>query len=104
MSKKYDVVATIGTYEKDGQTMYVTRNVSAIISTSKGFRMKIDASFNPAGCMKSDDGGVWLALFEPKDQRQNEVNQTNAHNRQARQGHQQNSHGASYDPDDGTPF
>lgn len=70
MSKRYDVVATIGQYEKDGQTKYVTRNVGAVIQTSKGFRLKLDASFNPAGCPRSDDGGVWLALFEPRDDQQ----------------------------------
>lgn len=70
MSKRYDVVATTGQYEKDGQTKYVTRNVGAVIQTSKGFRLKLDASFNPAGCPRSDDGGVWLALFEPRDEQQ----------------------------------
>lgn len=70
MSKRYDVVATIGQYEKDGQTKYVTRNVGAVIQTSKGFRLKLDASFNPAGCQRSEDGGVWLALFEPRDDQQ----------------------------------
>ena len=70
MSKRYDVVATIGQYEKDGQTKYVTRNVGAVIQTSKWFRLKLDASFNPAGCPRSDDGGVWLALFEPRDDQQ----------------------------------
>lgn len=70
MSKRYDVVATIGQYEKDGQTKYVTRNVGAVIQTSKGFRLKLDASFNPAGCPRSEDGGVWLALFEPRDEQQ----------------------------------
>lgn len=70
MSKRYDVVATIGQYEKDGQTKYVTRNVGAVIQTQKGFRLKLDASFNPAGCQRSDDGGVWLALFEPRDDQQ----------------------------------
>ena len=70
MSKRYDVVATIGQYEKDGQTKYVTRNVGAVIQTQKGFRLKLDASFNPAGCQRSEDGGVWLALFEPRDDQQ----------------------------------
>lgn len=65
--KKYDVVATLGTYEKNGQKKYVTRNVGSVIETSKGPRLKLDATFNPAGCIKSEDGGVWLALFEPKE-------------------------------------
>lgn len=93
MSKRYDVVATIGQYEKDGQTKYVTRNVGAVIQTSKGFRLKLDASFNPAGCPRSDDGGVWLALFEPRDDQQQGQPQ------QQRQGQPQRSQQAA-PPDD----
>ena len=63
---KYDVVATIGTYEKEGQTKYLTRNVGRVIETKNGLRLKMDASFNPAGCKQDDDGSIWLALFEPK--------------------------------------
>lgn len=70
MAKKYDVVATIGKYEKDGQTKFVNRNVGAIIQTDKGFRLALDATFNPAGCDKDNNGRVWLALFEPRDDRQ----------------------------------
>lgn len=65
--KNFDVVATIGTYEKDGQTKYLTRNVGKVIETKSGMRIKLDASFNPAGCPRNDDGSVWLALFESKD-------------------------------------
>ena len=64
---KYDVVATVGTYEKDGQKKYISRNVGQIIETKNGPKLLLDASFNPAGCLqKSEDGKVWLALFEPK--------------------------------------
>ena len=66
MAKIHDVVATIGKYEKDGQTKYVNRNVGSIIETQHGMRLKLDASFNPAGCPRDDDGSVWLALFDPK--------------------------------------
>ncbi|EPN4461352.1 hypothetical protein ACT1UE_000516 [Pseudomonas aeruginosa] len=67
MSVKYDVVATVGQYEKDGQVKYLNRKVGAIVSAQKGYRLKLDACFNPAGCaQRSEDGGVWLALFEPK--------------------------------------
>lgn len=68
MSVKYDVVATVGQYEKDGQTKYLSRKVGVIVNTKNGLRLKLDACFNPAGCpQRSDDGGVWLALFEPKE-------------------------------------
>ncbi|MCM4075454.1 hypothetical protein [Pseudomonas aeruginosa] len=67
MSVKYDVVATVGQYEKDGQVKYLSRKVGVIVNTKNGFRLKLDACFNPAGCpQRSEDGGVWLALFEPK--------------------------------------
>ncbi|HBP6823491.1 TPA: hypothetical protein L6B08_26905 [Pseudomonas aeruginosa] len=70
MSVKYDVVATVGQYEKDGQTKYLSRKVGVIVNTKNGFRLKLDACFNPAGCPRTDDGGVWLALFEPKEKEQ----------------------------------
>lgn len=62
----YDVVATVGTYEKDGQKKYISQNVGRIIQTQKGPRLKLAAWFNPAGCERDADGSVWLALFEPK--------------------------------------
>lgn len=67
---KYDVVATVGQYEKDGQTKYISRKVGAVIQTDKGFRMKMDAFFNPAGCRIEADGSIWLAFFEPRDDKQ----------------------------------
>lgn len=63
----FDIVATIGTYEKDGQKKYVTRQVGKVVVTKDGHtKIKLDASFNPAGCVKGEDGMVWLATFEPK--------------------------------------
>lgn len=67
MAKKFDVVATTGTYVKDGQTKYLTKNVGEIIETKNGLAMKLDASFNPAGCKITDDGKIWLKLFEPRE-------------------------------------
>lgn len=67
MSRVYDVVATIGTYEKNGERKFLTRNVGQVIETKKGLRLKMDACFNPAGCMKEEDGSIWLALFTPKE-------------------------------------
>ena len=61
-----DIVATIGNYEKGGKKQYVTRKVGVLMQTDKGPRIKLDASFNPAGCLRGEDGGVWLALFDPK--------------------------------------
>src|SRR3546814_5726238 len=67
---KYDVVATVGKYEKNGETKYISRKVGAVIQTDKGFRMKMDAFFNPAGCKVDEDGSIWLALSEPRDDQQ----------------------------------
>lgn len=68
--KKFDVLATTGTYMKDGEKKYKSQNVGAVIQTKHGLRLKLDASFNPAGCPRDDDGGVWLALFEPREKKQ----------------------------------
>ena len=65
-----NLVATIGKYEKDGKVNYVSRTVGTLIETDKGLRIKLDASFNPAGCIKGEDGGVWLAAFDPKPREQ----------------------------------
>ena len=63
---KYDVVATVGTYEKDGKTKYLSQNVGQVFETKNGPKLKLAAWFNPAACKRDDDGMVWLALFEPK--------------------------------------
>lgn len=70
MSYKY-VVATIGTYQKDGEKKYINRKVGTLLETQYGPKLKLDSSFNPAGCMRGEDGSVWLSLFDPnpKDQR-----------------------------------
>jgi len=65
MSAK-DLVATIGTYEKDGQKKYLSRKVGTMIETKNGPRMKLDASFNPAGCPRDEDGSIWIAIFDQK--------------------------------------
>ena len=58
MSKKYDVVAITGKYMKDGaeKNRYVT--IGAVIETSKGLSLKLEAV--PVGW----DG--WAGLYEPK--------------------------------------
>lgn len=64
---KKDIVATLGTYQKDGQTKYVSRTVGVLMETDKGFSIKLDATFNPAGCVRKEDGSVWLMCFDQKD-------------------------------------
>jgi single-strand DNA-binding protein len=94
---KYDVVATVGKYEKNGETKYISRKVGAVIQTDKGFRMKMDAFFNPAGCKVDEDGSIWLALFEPRDDQQQTQQQAP---RQA----QRSQQAAPPDFDDDLPF
>ena len=69
MGKLYDVVATIGSYEKAGEKKYINRNVGSVIETQHGMALKLDACFSPAGCQVAEDGSVWLKLFEPKENR-----------------------------------
>lgn len=83
MAKRYDVVATTGTYEKEGQKKYINRNVGAVLETQHGLSLVMDASFNPAGCPISEDGKVWLKLFEPKDENQQKPAQQPRENRSA---------------------
>jgi len=79
----HDIVATIGTYtDKEGQTKYVTRKVGALIETKNGPRIKLDASFNPAGCRRDEDGGVWLAIFEQRERDDGQQRQKPAPQRQ----------------------
>lgn len=67
MGKKFDIVATIGTYEKQGKKQYINRNVGSVIETQHGLSIKLDACFNPAALPITEDGQVWLKLFEPRE-------------------------------------
>ena len=66
MSNYKDLVASIGRYEKDGKVKYVNRKVGTLLETQNGTKIKLDASFNPAGCLKDEQGSVWLSCFDPK--------------------------------------
>lgn len=66
MAKIYDAVVTIGTYHVNGETKYVTRNIGSVIETRNGLALVMDASFNPAGAVRTEDGKVWVKLFEPR--------------------------------------
>ncbi len=69
MAKKYDVVCTTGFYMKDGAKKYLNKNVGSVIETEHGLSIKLDATFNPAALQRTDDGMVWLKLFELKENR-----------------------------------
>lgn len=87
MGKKYDVVATIGTYMAGNEKKYISRNVGSVIETQHGLSITLDACFNPAGCQITEDGKIWLKLFEPreKDAAQQAYNQAVAPQRTAKQ-------------------
>lgn len=68
MAKLYDVVATTGTYQKDGQTKYLNKNIGSVLETKNGLSIKIDRSFNLAALEGTEDGYAWLKLFEHKPQ------------------------------------
>lgn len=67
MSKKYDVVATIGHYMAGSDKKYISRNVGSVIETQHGLSITLDACFNPAACPITEDGKIWLKLFEPRE-------------------------------------
>lgn len=70
--KKYDVVASVGTYKTNGEEKKIYRNVGAVLQTKKGgFVIKMDSSLNLAALPnKTEDGSVWLGLYEPKEKPQ----------------------------------
>jgi single-strand DNA-binding protein len=71
MGKLFDVVATTGTYEKDGEKKYLNKNIGAVILDRNGkHRLTLDSSFNLAALDKDEQGKVWLALFEARQQGQ----------------------------------
>lgn len=99
MSKKYDVVATIGHYMAGNEKKYISRNVGAVIETQHGLSITLDACFNPAGCPVSDDGKIWLKLFEPRDKDAAQQ----AYNKGANQQKPQQPHGGFNNFDDEIP-
>lgn len=73
MAVIYDVVATTGTYEKDGKTMYRNQTIGRVIETSKGLSLKLDQ-------IPLADGGWngWASLFTPLTDEQKEAKRSNA--------------------------
>jgi hypothetical protein len=68
MAVIYDVVATTGTYEKDGKTMYRNQTIGRVVETSKGLSLKLDQ-------IPLTDGGWngWASLFTPLTDEQKEA-------------------------------
>lgn len=103
MAKLYDAVVTTGTYLSNGETKYVTRNVGAVIETKNGLSLVMDASFNPAGARRTEDGKVWITLFEPREE-DAPAPRSNPHTQPAQQTRRNNAPAPPADFDDDIPF
>ena len=69
MSKKFDIVAKVGTYkDKQGQDKTLWKTLGAVIEGEKGPFIVIERSFNLAALADKGDGKAYLSLFEPKEQ------------------------------------
>lgn len=68
MSKKYDVVARVGSYvDQSGQEKGRFENVGAVIvNANGGFNLLLKKTFNPAGLAEPDKESIILSLFEPQ--------------------------------------
>lgn len=94
MSKKFDVVATVGEYTNaQGETKKRYQNVGAMVEGQNGPYIVLEAWFNPAAIAK--DGRVYLNLYEPKQQGQQQAPQQ----RQAPQRQQQAAPTNDWDSD-----
>lgn len=69
-TKKYDVVAKIGTYQnKEGETKGRYLTVGSILENDGKPFLLLNRHFNPAGLPNPDNrDSVLLSLFEPKKQ------------------------------------
>lgn len=68
MIKKYDIVATVGTYQKGGETKSRFKNVGVVMEKDGRPFILLDRTFNPAGLPVQDGRDtVLLSLYEPKD-------------------------------------
>lgn len=63
---KYEVVARVGEYEKDGQTKSKWQNVGVVMQTDKGHILLLEPWFNPGGLPRDGDKAI-LSLFEPNE-------------------------------------
>lgn len=81
--KKYDIVATVGTYQKDGETKNRYKNVGVMMEKDGRPFLLLERTFNPAGMLNPDNRDtVLLSLYEPKSEGGNQggVQQSNHSN------------------------
>lgn len=68
MIKKYDIVATVGTYQKNGETKSRFKSVGAMMEKDGKPFLLLDRTFNLAGLPNPQGKDtVLLSLYEPKD-------------------------------------
>lgn len=74
MTKKYDVVARVGSYiDSNGREKGRFENVGAVIvNQNGGFNLLLKKTFNPAGLAEPDKECVLLSLFEPQQKEQSQ--------------------------------
>lgn len=73
MHKKYDIVATVGTYIKNGETKNRYKNVGVVMEKDGKPFILLEKIFNPAG-LGGDRDTVLLSLYGPK-QKDSDYNQ-----------------------------
>jgi hypothetical protein len=68
MIKKYDIVATVGTYQKGGETKNRFKNVGVMMEKDGKPFLLLERTFNLAGLPNPQGKDtVLLSLYEPKD-------------------------------------
>lgn len=69
MQKKWDATVVVGEYtDRNGNTKKRYKTIGTVFEGDKGFSMKMDKTFNPAGVPDKDGSGeIWINFFEPKE-------------------------------------
>jgi hypothetical protein len=68
MGKVYDLVVSVGSYQKDGETKKRYKNVGVVMEGDNGMYVLLERTFNPAGC-PNDKGSetVLISMMEPRE-------------------------------------
>lgn len=67
MIKKYDIVATTGSYTKNGETKNRYKNVGVVMEKDGKPFILLERTFNPAGLPNDGKESVLLSLYPPKE-------------------------------------
>jgi hypothetical protein len=69
--KKYDIVAKVGEYQKNGETKARYQNVGVVMEKDGKPFILLNRTFNPAA-LDAGKESVLLSLYEPKERQQTE--------------------------------